>query len=190
MKEENLLQKNAQYRRLFILTVALLCASTLSNVVLGFAVSARKESVILVPTLPSELRVGSGSVQAEYIEMLTRDTAYLILNRHPNNTEYFEQALLQIVDPGRYAQVEAQLQADRENRIETATSPSFMPIEIYVDPSGDYSEIVGRHFTYVDQELIASETKVFAARWVRQGMSVKLADFAEIEMRERKGGAL
>ncbi|WP_271187878.1 TraE/TraK family type IV conjugative transfer system protein [Maricaulis virginensis] len=162
--------------------LACLClALTVAVIALALSVMAKRGEVVLVPTLSSELRMISGTPSAEYMEAMTRDVAALMLNRHPNNTEYFRENILRMVHASVYAQIERELDAARQERVRTRTSTVFHPVSIYVDPEDRYSEITGILRTYVGPEQVGEETKTFAVRWIVEGLTVRLADFSEIE---------
>ena len=50
--------------------------------------ATRDREVVLLPTLPKQLTVTSAGVQAEYLELVTRDTALILLNRSPEGLDY------------------------------------------------------------------------------------------------------
>ena len=45
------------------------------------AAATREESMILVPVTSERLTLGSGATDAHYLELVTRDTALMLLNR-------------------------------------------------------------------------------------------------------------
>jgi conjugal transfer pilus assembly protein TraE len=188
MTQEHLVSQIRALRRALIGASCLLGIALVAVGSMALALSSKRQEIVLVPTLPSEMNLGTGATQPEYMELLTRDTAALFLNRHPNNTEYFEETLLRLVHPSAYPEISTEIERDRAERIQTQTSTVFLPLEVYVEPSGNYSEIIGRYQTYVGNEMISQDTKVFAMRWQARGLSVRLVDFAEIEVRERRGG--
>jgi|TARA_R110002049_G_scaffold308941_1_gene515063 conjugal transfer pilus assembly protein TraE len=149
--------------------------------VLGVVVLNQRSEVVLVPTLTTEMTISSGTPSGAYLEAMTRDVAGLFLNRHPHNTDYFRENILRIVHSSVYAELQRDLAVQREERVRTRTSTVFHPLSIYVDPEDHYSEITGIVKTYVGSNQVSEETKVFAATWIVEGLSVRLADFSEID---------
>lgn len=69
-------------------------------VVILFMVGAtRDREVVLQPILRSPLTISSTGVSPEYLEMVTRDTALIALNRSPENLNYWMESLLKIAAP-------------------------------------------------------------------------------------------
>ena len=62
------------------LAVALVVAS-------GLAMTRARE-VVLLPTLERPLTVSSAGVEADYLELVTRDVALMLLNRSPEGLDY------------------------------------------------------------------------------------------------------
>ena len=61
-------------------------------VILLFMVGATKDrEVVLQPILRSPMTLSSSGVSKEYLEMVTRDTALVALNRSPENLDYWDE---------------------------------------------------------------------------------------------------
>src|SRR3546814_5377043 len=69
----------------------------------------RDREVVLQPILRSPVTVSSAGVSREYLEMITRDTVVLTLNRSPQNLEYWMNAVLDITAPASQGKVKADL---------------------------------------------------------------------------------
>jgi conjugal transfer pilus assembly protein TraE len=181
MTPETATTKVRSISRITVLLAGVACALALSNVIMATLVMRQRTEAVLVPTMTSDMSLMSGAPSGPYMEMLTRDVASLFLNRHPNNTDYFQENVLRIVDSSVYAEMEQELRAMREERIHTRTSTVFHPIEIFTDPTEGYSEITGVLQTRVGDQQVAEDTRTYAARWNIEGLSVRLLDFAEID---------
>ena len=165
------------------ITVLVASALALSNVIMASLVMRQRTEAVLIPTMTSDMALMSGAPSGQYMEMLTRDIASLFLNRHPNNTEYFQENVLRVVHSSVYAEMEQQLRA---KRIHTRTSTVFHPIELFVDPSEGYSEITGVLQTRVGDQQVSEETRTYAARWHIEGLTVRLLDFSEIDREDSR----
>jgi len=66
------------------------------------AAATREESVILVPVTTERLTLGSGGTDAHYLELVTRDTALMLLNRAPESLDYWMEQVLKVADPSAH----------------------------------------------------------------------------------------
>src|SRR3546814_10200688 len=89
-------QRFLPQRNRLAIVAAGLCALTI--LLLIFTVSRDRE-IVLQPILRSPFTVSSAWVSREYLEMITRDTVVLTLNRSPQNLEYWMNAVLDITSP-------------------------------------------------------------------------------------------
>lgn len=69
----------------------------------------RDREAVLLPILDGPLRVSSSGVTREYLELVTRDTAVLTLNRTPNSLDYWMKQVLAIVSPKSQGAIKADL---------------------------------------------------------------------------------
>src|SRR5258707_13055702 len=87
------------------LTAVLLGISASANLVLAVALMNAKE-IILTPTLPDRVSLSpGGSIDAAYIEAVSRDVVYTFLNRTPETDRYFERAMDAILEPATYQKI-------------------------------------------------------------------------------------
>src|SRR3546814_4615262 len=86
-------QRVLRQRNLLAIVAVGLCALTI--LLLIFTVSRDRE-IVLQPILRSPVTVSSAGVSREYLELITRDTVVLTLNRSPQNLEYWMNAVLDI----------------------------------------------------------------------------------------------
>ena len=99
-------QSLLRQRNLFALTSAGL---GLALVIAGSLAATRDREVVLVPTVPKTLTVSSAGVDADYLELVTRDAALLTLNRSPSNLQYWMDSILKITDPATHGRMKAEL---------------------------------------------------------------------------------
>ncbi len=79
-----------------------------SVVSLGAAVT-RDEQVVLVPITAERLSLSSAGVDAPYLELVTRDTALMLLNRAPESLDYWMASILKLADPAAHGRLKAEL---------------------------------------------------------------------------------
>ena len=92
-------QRHLAQRNRFAALAAMLGLTSL--IAIG-AAATREESVVLVPVTAERLTLTSGALEAHYLELVTRDTALMLLNRAPESLDYWmEQVIARMeVDPG------------------------------------------------------------------------------------------
>ncbi|MBU4557024.1 MAG: type IV conjugative transfer system protein TraE, partial [Actinobacteria bacterium] len=90
-------QRILKQRNLLVVVAAALASLT---AVLFFVTVTRDREIVLQPVLRSPLTVSSAGVSREYLELITRDTAVLTLDRSPQNLEYWMKSVLDITAPG------------------------------------------------------------------------------------------
>jgi conjugal transfer pilus assembly protein TraE len=73
------------------------------------AAATREESMILVPVTSERLTLGSGATDAHYLELVTRDTALMLLNRAPESLDYWMEQVLKVADPSAHGRLKAEL---------------------------------------------------------------------------------
>lgn len=158
----------------------------LTVLILAHLLSTSQERIVLVPTLKTETSLSSGMPSPAYLEMVTRDTASLFLNRHPNNLKYFRDNILRMAHPSSHGELESALLATEKRLIATQTSTTFFPSEIITDPQTNYTEIHGRLHTYLGNERIKDERMIFGADWTYDSMRLWLKDFYPIDPADSK----
>src|SRR3546814_12444938 len=71
--------------------------------------STRTDTLFPYTTLFRSLTVSSAGVSREYLEMITRDTVVLTLDRSPQNLEYWMSEVLEITAPRMQGRIKADL---------------------------------------------------------------------------------
>ena len=87
-------QSLLRQRNLFAITSAGL---GLALVIAGSLAATRDREVVLVPTVPKQLTVSSAGVEADYLELVTRDAALVLLNRSPEGLDYWMNEILMLI---------------------------------------------------------------------------------------------
>lgn len=146
----------------------------------------KEERVVLVPTLERHAVVSTEFVDPTYLEQVTRDTAYLFLNRSPNNLEYFADQILRIVHPASHADIQRQLAELQKDARDSQVATTFFPTNIYVDPDGLYSEVAGDVQSYVGNTRVTSDLRRYGIQWSYAGLRLSLVDFWELEAGESR----
>ena len=160
-----------------MLAVLVLTLIGLMMVIIMMFVSRDRE-IILQPVLSRPLTISSAGVTAEYLEMVTRDTSIIVLNRSPEALDYWMNEVLKIVHPSAYGRVKADLVKIVTEQRGSDVSQAFVINGMTVDPKGLTSEVEGDLKTFVGGQVIASETKRFRFGWNYAGLRLSLTSFA------------
>ena len=169
------------------LTAVLLAISCSGNLVLAVALMNAKE-IVLTPTLPDRVVLSPGrSIDAAYLEAISRDVIYTFLNRTPETDRYFERAMEEVLEPATYQTIKAQMVDDRRTRETTRTSQAFFPEDFYINAPRLYAEVRGRLEISHGADIIATSHKIYALHFVRRGSSVRLSAIGEIKAEASEG---
>lgn len=172
------------------LTAVLLGISASANLVLAVALMNAKE-IVLTPTLPDRVSLSpGGSIDAAYLEAISRDVIYTFLNRTPETDRYFERAMEGVLEPATYQKIKAQLVDDRQGRETSRTSQAFFPEDFYVNAPKLYAEVRGQLEVSHGSDIVETSRKVYALRFVRRGSSVRLSAIGEIKPEASEGEKL
>ena len=145
----------------------------------GFAATKARE-IVLVPITAQQLSVSSAGVTAPYLELVTRDTALMLLNRSPQSLDYWMAEILKITDPAAHGQLKADLVRIVEEQRGSDVSQAFIIRKLTVDPQALTSRATGTLKTFVGAQVIASETRAFEFKWSQRGLSLALTGFRQL----------
>ena len=151
----------------------LLCGSFL-------VMANRSREVILVPTMHSDMTLNSRGVAPEYLEAVTKDTAFIALNRSPEELDYWMKSLLDIADDHARGQLKIDLMKIYQEQSGSQISQWFTPDSMKVYPDKLESEVAGTVHTEVANKEITSQHRVFRMFWTYNGVSLKLRGFGAV----------
>ena len=153
-------------------------ASFLVNLALVSALGSRDREVILQPISTRPLSISSSGVSADYLELVTRDVALMLLNRSPQGLDYWMEQILKIANPAAYGSLRAELVKIVTEQRGSDLSQAFVITGLDVDPKGLTSTVDGDLKTFVGGQVIASEQKRFRFGWNYTGLRLSLTSFA------------
>src|SRR3546814_5453769 len=96
-------QRVLKQRNMLVMGSAGLAIVTIFSLI---AASERDRAIVLQPVLTRQLELSSAGVSREYLELVTRDAAVMMLNRSPQNLDYWMDSVLKIVHPSAYGRSE------------------------------------------------------------------------------------
>tara|TARA_R110000787_G_scaffold227800_2_gene335434 strand:+ start:4279 stop:4845 length:567 start_codon:yes stop_codon:yes gene_type:complete len=145
----------------------------------GFAMTKARE-IVLVPITAQQMSVSSAGVSTAYLELVTRDTALMLLNRSPQSLDYWMDEILKVADPAAHGRLKTELVKIVEEQRGSDVSQSFIIRELTVDPASLISTATGTLKTFVGAQVIASEDRSFEFRWSLRGLSLALTGFRRL----------
>ncbi len=170
-------QRTLRQRNVLAFATAALVGVT---ILLAGALLAKDREIVLQPVLRSPLTVSSAGVSREYLEMITRDTAVLTLNRSPQNLEYWMNAVLDITSPRAHGRIKADLLKIVNEQRGSSISQFFTIEKMEIDTEGLQSDVTGILHTIVGNRVISSEQRTFRYQWEYSGLSLRLAGFGMV----------
>ncbi|MCF8708383.1 type IV conjugative transfer system protein TraE [Rhizorhapis sp. SPR117] len=170
-------QRVLRQRNLLAIAAAALGVVTILLAIFGLA---RDREVVLQPVLRSPLTVSSAGVSREYLEMITRDTVVLTLDRSPQNLEYWMNAVLDITSPRTQGKIKADLLKIMSEQRGSSISQFFTIETMQIDTKNLRSEVTGELHTIVGNKVISSERRTFRYDWEYSGLSLKLLGFGMV----------
>ena len=152
------------------------------------ALALKDERLVLVPTLSSKAALTTSRVSADYLELITRDVAFLTLNRSPAGLDYWMEEILALVHPTAYGRVKAELMKLVAEQRGSDVSQSFRLMGIRVDPKALTSEVTGELATIVGRQVVAKERRSYRLTWVYAGFRLSLLGFEDVTPQRREAG--
>lgn len=167
LKQRNMLAMFA----LTLLVVALL---------LILALTTKDREIVLAPVLARPLSISSAGVSKEYLELVSRDAATMVLNRTPSGLDYWMEQVLKIAHPSAYGRVKNQLVKIVAEQKGSDVAQAFSMTGMTIDPVHLTTDVTGFVTTYVGRQVITNEKKSFRFRWAYAGLSLSLVEFGQL----------
>ena len=159
-------------------------------VVLLFLVGAtRDREIVLQPIVRSPLTLSSSGVSEQYLEMVTRDTALMTLNRSPENLEYWMDSILAIATPEAHGSLKRDLMKILNEQRGSSISQYFTLAGMKVDTEKLTSEVTGTLHTVVGSKSGTAEPKTFRFYWAYRGLTLQLKGFGMVTKADKDAAA-
>lgn len=176
-------QRVLRQRNLLMVVAAALSAV---SAILLLVTATRDREVILQPVLASALSVNSAGVSREYLELITRDTAVLTLDRSPANLEYWMKSVLDITAPSAQGRIRADLMKIVNEQRGSSISQFFTIQTMEIDPKNLWSTVTGDLHTIVGNKVVSRDRRTFRFDWQYSGLSLKLIGFGMVTTAKEK----
>lgn len=174
-------QRVLKQRNMLGITALALAGLVVLLFVFGFT---RDREIVLQPVLRSPLTVSSSGVSEDYLEMVTRDTALLALNRSPENLNYWMESILEIAAPEQHGSLKRELMKIIQEQGGSSISQYFTIGTIRVDTENLTSEVTGTLHTVVGSKSVTAEPRRFRFIWKYSGLSLQLKGFGMVTKAE------
>ncbi len=179
-------QRILRQRNLLAIT-AIVLAGVIALLLL-FAMTRSRE-VVLQPVLRSPLTLSSAGVSREYLELVTRDTAILTLDRAPGSLEYWMKSVLEIVSPRAQGKIKADLLKIVNEQSGSSISQYFQIQSMDIDTRNLTSSVTGKLNTVVGQKVVSSDLRTFRFDWEYSGLALKLIGFGMVQDEKKERAA-
>ncbi len=151
--------------------------------------ATRSREVVLQPVMRSPLTLSSAGVSREYLELVTRDTAILTLDRSPGSLDYWMKSVLEIVAPRAQGKIKADLLRIAEEQRGSSISQYFQIHSMEIDTDNLTSSVTGKLNTVVGQKVVSSDIRTFQFAWEYKGLSLKLIGFGMVHPEKKERAA-
>lgn len=159
-------------------------------VVILFLVGAtRDREIVLQPIARTPLTLSSSGVSEDYLEMVTRDTALMTLNRSPENLNYWMETILAIATPEAHGALKRDLMKIVTEQSGSSISQYFTISSMKVDPKALTSQVSGTLHTVVGSKSVTAEPKTFRFYWAYRGLSLQLKGFGMVTKADPNGAS-
>lgn len=148
--------------------------------------ATRDREVILQPISRSPLTISSSGVSTDYLELITRDTALMTLNRSPENLQYWMDAVLEIATPENHGALKRDLLKIVDEQRGSSVSQFFTIDAMKVDPKRLVSEVSGTLHTIVGSKEVSAEPRRFRYLWSYRGLSLRLRGFGMVQAQDKE----
>lgn len=154
----------------------------LSNVLISSYLYRVDSKVVIVPSqVREEFYVTDKKVSEGYLESMTRDFAFLILNLTSENYQYVEATVLKLTTPEYYEKMKHELDALATDIKQRNVTTSFFPKEILVDNEQLITEVQGVLDTKVGLTTVSRENKVYRMVFDYSLGYLSLKEFYEVK---------
>lgn len=170
-------QRLLRQRNWLALLAAGLAVTSLVAITAG---SMQPREIVLVPVTGKSLTLSSAGVSREYLELVTRDTALMLLNRSPEGLDYWMEQILKLADPGSHGRLKSELVKIVSEQRGSDIAQAFVIRSLVIDPKELKSEVTGTLKTFVGAQVIASEERKFVFSWTYSGLRLALTGFAQV----------
>jgi len=149
------------------------------NVLLGLAVLAKRETVVMVPSPAGRVYTTGERVNTAYLEDMARDVALTFLNVHPGTTDYVQDAILKIAHPAFYGQFKRAFDTWLSDIKARKLATAFYPTTVTADTRALTVRITGVLKSFIGESQVDSELVAYRIGFVNAAGRLTLTQFEE-----------
>lgn len=147
----------------------------------SIALSRKETTTILVPFgFSDKITISSKTPHNDYLEAISRDIIYTMLNLTPNNLDYAEKSVLSNAHGSAYGKLKNQMEELKRNVASRKFSTAFYPIAIYPDSSTLTVIIDGTLHTFFGQKEVSKDKKRYEIKYNYTAGRLSIVGFSEI----------
>lgn len=153
-----------------------------SNLLLAIKLHNTQQTIILVPTIDRQLKVGSNFVSKDYLKLRAEQIVYLLFSMKNENLNQVMQELLKQVDNSSHKEFKSQLEKLGEDIKARGYYYSFADIKEWeVNEESLTVQVSGYLETYLSGRQIARQLKNYKLTFCNKAGLVNLNSFEEIK---------
>ena len=162
-------------------TLTIIAGAELIAITLLIAgLSARPREIVLTPTISRPLTISTSGISDDYLELVTRDTALMLLNRSPEALDYWMEQILALAHPDAYGKLKGELVRIVTEQKGSDIAQAFVIAKMTVDAENLTSEVEGTLKTYVGAQVISTQKRRFKFAWDYTGLKLSLTGFVPV----------
>lgn len=167
------------------LILGLVTVTLATNTLLAFRLYNKEQTVILVPTIDRQLKVGSNFVSKDYLKLRAEQIIYLLFSMKNENLEQVTHELLKQVDNSSHKEFKEQLEKLGEDIKARSYYYSFTDIQGWeVNETNITVEVNGYLETYLGGRQIDRQLKKYKLTFYNRSGLVNLNTFEEVKMED------
>lgn len=169
---------SAKKQRNFLFALCIsLCVTT---VALSGVIANQSREVVLVPTRVTDGMVAFGNKDTRYMEAITLDAIYALLNISPGTFDYSKQVLMRVTTAASKADILRAFDESTKDYQKRNISTSFIPTSIEYQIHLDRVEVTGLLRTLIGSTLVSSETRTYRVSFEPEAGSYRVSGIREV----------
>ena len=174
---EKLIRVTKQRNILLVANITLI----LSIVLLSITLLRQEKTTVVVPGYTgNQFSVSTKGVSREYLELVSKDIIFTMLNITPYNHEYIRERMLTLVAPEEYGKVKYELEQMIDDLKLRQISLRFVPTILELDEKLLTTEISGYLTSYVGIKQTEHRLVKYKLGFAYRGGRLMLIEFREL----------
>ena len=155
-----------------------------SIVILSCTLLRQDRVTVIVPGYTgNQFSVSTRGVSREYLELVSKDTIFTLLNITPYN-DYAREKILKITSPEKYGKVKQEIEGMIEDLITRQISLRFVPVKLELNEEKLTADISGYLASYVGVKQTENAFVKYRLGFEYQGGVLTLIEYKELTKNE------